>query len=115
MNNIIQFQTINWDLIPRTKHTGEDGIAYWQTIMFVDIRIRIVEYSPNYKANHWCEKGHIIYCLKGQMTTYLKDGTMHIIKEGMSYQTSDNKENPHRSSTIEGCKLFIIDGNFLAR
>jgi purine nucleosidase len=27
----IPFQTIDWSSIPKTEHTGETGIAYWQT------------------------------------------------------------------------------------
>lgn len=109
----IPFETIDWSTIPKTEHIGETGIAYWQTIQLSGLRIRVVEYSPNYFADHWCTKGHIIYCLEGEMISELKDGTKSLLKKGMSYQVTDDDKNPHRSKTENGCKLFIIDGDFL--
>lgn len=109
----IPFETIDWSTIQRTEHKGVTGVAYWQTIQFDGLRIRMVEYSPNYFADHWCTKGHIIYCLEGEMTSELKDGTKSLLKKGMSYHVTDDNINPHRSQTTNGCKLFIIDGDFL--
>jgi len=111
--NTIPFSTVNWDSIPKTEHKGETGIAYWQTVQLESLRIRVVEYSPNYLADHWCAKGHIIYCIEGEMISELKDGSKNILKKGMSYHVTDDNKNPHRSITANGCKLFIIDGNFL--
>lgn len=111
--NIIPFSTVNWDLIPKTEHKGEIGVAYWQIIQLNGLRIRIVEYSAGYLADHWCTKGHIIYCIEGEMVSELKDGTKNLLKKGMSYHVTDDEINPHRSLTTHGCKLFIIDGNFL--
>ena len=74
--------------------------------------MRLVEYSAGYKANHWCKKGHILFCLEGELTTELKDGRQFILKKGMSYQVSDDV-SAHRSSTVTGAKLFIVDGGFL--
>ncbi len=110
---MIPFQITDWENIPKEEHKGETGTSLWQTKAFDGIRVRIVEYSPNYKADHWCDKGHIIYCIDGEMTTTLKDGSTHLLKKGMSYQTSDDKVNPHSSTSIAGCKLFIVDGSFL--
>ena len=73
-----------------------------------DVRIRLVDYSPGYEADHWCIKGHIIYCVEGEMTTELKDGRKITIGKGLMYTVGDDCE-PHRSSTIHGCKLFIVD------
>lgn len=108
----IPFQTIDWKSIPRTEYLGETGLAYWQTMQFDGLRIRYIEYSSNYKADHWCEKGHIVYCLRGEVTNELKDGTKSVLKEGMSYIVSDDLSS-HRSITQRGVELLIIDGDFL--
>ena len=112
MDNNIPFQTIDWKSVPKTEHSGTTGMAYWQTMQFGGLRIRHVEYSINYKADHWCEKGHIVYCLKGEVINELKDGTQSILSEGMSYVVSDDLSS-HRSITKEGVQLLIIDGDFL--
>ena len=102
------FQTLNWSSIPKEEHKGETGVAYWQTQMMNDIRVRMVEYSPGYKADHWCSKGHIIFCTEGEMQTELEDGRILILSKGMCYFVGDNCE-AHRSNTETGCKLFIVD------
>ena len=102
------FQTFDWSSIPRDEHTGETGVAYWQVKMLNDIRIRLVEYSPGYKADHWCKKGHVLYCFDGEMETELEDGQVMKLTAGMCYLVGDNNE-AHRSSTLNGCKLFIVD------
>lgn len=112
MDKNIPFQTINWSKIPKTEHKGESGVAYWQTMQFEGLRIRIVEYSAGYVADHWCEKGHIVYCLEGEVTSELKDGENSILAPGMSYVVSDEL-SAHRSVTKNGVKLLIIDGDFL--
>jgi len=61
------FETIDWNTIEKIKYPGETGYSLWQTIMMSDIRIRIVEYSAGYFANHWCNKGHVIFCVEGAM------------------------------------------------
>lgn len=111
-NSNIPFQTIDWSNIPKTEHKGKTGFAYWQTVQFEGLRIRIVEYSKNYFADHWCEKGHIVYCLEGEVINELKDGTKSVLTPGMSYVVSDELSS-HRSITESGVKLMIIDGDFL--
>lgn len=111
-NPSIPFQTIDWKGVPRTEHKGETGFAYWQTLQFEGLRVRLVEYSENYKADHWCEKGHIVYCLEGEVINELQDGTQSILTSGMSYIVSDDL-SAHRSITKNGVKLLIIDGHFL--
>ena len=108
----IPFQTTDWSSIPAVEHKGETGAAHWKTIQLPGLRIRVVEYSKNYKADHWCEKGHLIYCLEGEMDTELKDGKTVTLKKGMSYQVSDGLSS-HRTSSENGVKLFIVDGDFL--
>lgn len=82
----IPFQTIDWSTIPKSEHKGETGIAYWRTVEFQGLRIRIVEYSEGYIADHWCEKGHIVYCLEGSFINEQKDGSQSLLTPGMSYE-----------------------------
>ncbi|MDB5223110.1 MAG: hypothetical protein JWN83_1777 [Chitinophagaceae bacterium] len=102
------FKTFTWKGIEKVKYKGEKGFATWQTIMMDEIRIRIVEYSAGYRADHWCNKGHVIYCIKGRMKTELQGGRIVKMKKGMTYHVGDDSE-AHRSSSKKGCKLFIVD------
>lgn len=106
--NEIPFGITDWTSIDRSEHKGETGVACWRTQEFNGIRVRMVEYSPGYLADHWCSKGHILLCLEGELHTEMKDGRRFVLKPGMSYQVADNAE-PHRSSTATGAKLFIVD------
>lgn len=104
----IPFGTTEWYAVPATEHAGTTGIARWRTRHFGAIRVRMVEYSPGYAADHWCEKGHILLCLEGELVTELADGRVFTLAPGTSYQVADGAE-PHRSSTAKGAKLFIVD------
>ena len=104
----IPFGTTDWQDVEKTVHPGESGVAYWRTRSFGGIRVRMVEYSPEYLADHWCEKGHILLCLEGELETELQDGRRFVLKPGMSYQVADNAES-HRSRTNTGARLFIVD------
>lgn len=104
----IPFGTTDWSQVTPTEHPGVTGIARWRTREFGGIRVRMVEYSAGYLADHWCETGHILLCLEGELHTELKDGRQFVLKTGMSYQVADGAE-PHRSRTEQGAKLFIVD------
>lgn len=106
--NHIPFETTDWETITPERHEGESGFALWKVKQAGDIRIRLVEYSPGYKADHWCSKGHVIYCIDGSMTTELKDGRKFNLEKGMVYVVGDNIDL-HRSFTKNGVKLFIVD------
>jgi hypothetical protein len=108
----IPFQTLDWSVIPKVEHKGETGSAFWQTIQFLGLRIRIVEYSKGYLADHWCQKGHIVHCLDGDFVSELKDGRKFLLSKGMTYVVSDELSS-HRSMTKNGVKVLIIDGDFL--
>jgi hypothetical protein len=107
MSNI-PFGTTDWSKVERTEHPGESGVALWRTRSFDAIRVRMVEYTPGYVADHWCVKGHILFCIAGELHTELRDGRAFTLTPGMSYQVADNAE-PHRSSTRIGATLFIVD------
>ena len=104
----IPFGTTDWSEIQPTQHAGDTGTAYWRTRNFGDVRVRMVEYTPGYLADHWCVKGHILLCIEGELHTELQDGRTFLLKPGMSYQVADNAE-AHRSSTPCGARLFIVD------
>ena len=108
----IPFQTIDWTLIPKIEHPGESGTAFWQTVQFSGIRVRIVEYSKGYLADHWCQKGHILHCLEGEFVSELQTGEKFSLTKGMTYVVTDELSS-HRSSTEHGVKVMIIDGDFL--
>jgi hypothetical protein len=108
----IPFQNIDWSKVPKTEHPGESGVAWWQTLQFGGLRVRLVEYSDNYKADHWCQKGHIVHCLEGEFITEQESGEEFVLKKGMTYIVSDDMSS-HRSVTRNGVKLLIIDGDFL--
>jgi len=104
----IPFCTTDWAGVETTEHKGENGTSLWHTRQFGDIRVRMVEYSAGYLADHWCSKGHILLCVDGELDTELKDGRKFTLKPGMSYQVADN-DAPHRSSSAVGARLFIVD------
>jgi hypothetical protein len=104
----IPFGTTDWSKVEPTEHKGTTGVATWRTRQFGDVRVRLVHYSADYMADHWCVKGHILFCLDGELHTETKDGRTFVLTAGMSYQVADDCE-PHRSSTAGGTKLFIVD------
>ena len=104
----LPFGVTDWSMVEPTEHPGERGTASWRTRNFGDIRVRMVDYSPGYMADHWCAKGHILLCLEGELQTELEDGRRFILQAGSSYQIADDAER-HRSSTERGAKLFVVD------
>ena len=113
MNHVpIAYQAIDWPSIPRTEHTGETGTSFWQTLQLPGLRIRIVEYSKGYLADHWCRKGHIVHCLEGEFINEQQNGAKTIMSKGMTYVVSDELSS-HRSRTESGATLLIVDGDFL--
>lgn len=107
------FQITDWSNTEISEHKGETGMATIKSVWLGKIQIREIEYSPNYRADHWCGKGHIIYCLEGEYELHLKDGTIHKLAKGSCYQATDNEENPHLAASKSGCKIFVVDGDFL--
>ena len=102
------FTTTDWSTIEPVVYSGIEGSATWQTVYKDDVRIRLVKYSRNYIADHWCDKGHIIFCVDGEMETELKDGRKFTLTQGMMYTVGDDSD-AHRTCTSKGCTLFIVD------
>jgi len=105
----LPFTVTDWAAQPVTVHPGETGQATWRTFNIGDLRVRLVEYSPGYLADHWCDRGHVLYVLEGELVTELQDGRRFTLAPGMSYQVSDHGDAAHRSSTRSGARLFIVD------
>ncbi|MHA4808839.1 DHCW motif cupin fold protein [Flavitalea flava] len=108
----IPFQTVDWSSIEKIEHKGATGTSFWQTLQFEGLRVRIVEYSKDYLADHWCRKGHIVYCLEGEFVSELQNGEKFTLSKGMNYIVSDDLSS-HRSISENGATLLIIDGDFL--
>jgi len=104
----VPFCTIDWSTVAPTEHPGITGKALWRTFEMGNIRVRLVEYTPGYLADHWCNRGHVLLVLEGELVTELSDGRKFVLTPGTSYQVADDA-NPHRSSTEGGAKLFIVD------
>jgi hypothetical protein len=104
----LPFGVVDWNTVERTTHAGVTGEAQWRTRHFGEVRVRLLEYSAGYLANHWCTKGHFLFCLEGELETELADGRRFTLRPGMSYQVADGAE-PHRSSTRTGAKLYVVD------
>lgn len=104
----VPFSTIDWNNIEPTIHPGITGEARWRTYEEGNLRVRIVEYTPGYMADHWCAKGHVLFVLDGELTTELEDGSEFFLSPGTSYQVADDTA-PHRSRTETGAVLFIVD------
>jgi quercetin dioxygenase-like cupin family protein len=104
----VPFHTTDWAQVPTTEHRGTTGVATWRTIEVGNLRVRMVEYSAGYRADHWCERGHVLLVLDGELETELGDGSRVVLRAGTSYQVADGASR-HRSATASGARLFIVD------
>jgi len=104
----LPFGTVDWSEVESTTHSGTRGEARWRTRQFGDVRVRMLDYSAGYEADHWCSKGHFLLCLEGELDTDLADGRTFRLLPGMSYQVADGAE-AHRSRTRNGARLFVVD------
>jgi len=104
----LPFAAVDWDQVASETHSGERGTATSRTFVSGALRARMVEYSAGYLADHWCRKGHVVLCLRGEFVSEHQDGSSHRVREGMVYIVGDDMA-PHRSSTTNGATLFIVD------
>jgi quercetin dioxygenase-like cupin family protein len=104
----LPFMTTDWKTVPETTHPGESGVATWRTVEAGDIRVRMVEYSAGYLADHWCSRGHVLLVLEGELVAELEDGRAVTLTPGMSFQVA-NDDVPHRARSLTGARLFIVD------
>jgi quercetin dioxygenase-like cupin family protein len=104
----VPFQPVDWAHIAPSRHPGDPGEAAWRTFAAGNVRARIVEYSPGYVADHWCERGHVVFVLEGELVTELRDGRSFTAGPGQGYVVRDG-DGAHRSRTTRGARLFIVD------
>jgi len=104
----IPFQSIDWSQIAPTSHPGAPGVATWRTLEVGNVRVRKVEYSAGYVADHWCERGHVLLVQGGELVTELSDGRCFTLGAGDTYVVADG-DGAHRSSSPRGARLFIVD------
>jgi hypothetical protein len=112
-NEKVPYLAVDWSAVTRDEHKGTTGRSFWKTVQLLGLRIRIVEYSPGYLADHWCQKGHIVHCLEGEFVNEQENGETTVMSKGMTYVVSDNASS-HRSRTEHGATLLIVDGDFLS-
>ena len=108
--NICNFAplSVQWEKISSEKVVGESGYVISKTQIVGEIKVRIVEYSHSYLADHWCDKGHIVFVIEGELIIEHKNGSSYNIKKGMSYFVGDNSM-PHKAKSNSGAKVFIVD------
>ena len=105
----LPFTVTDWSGVLPTHHPGEQGEAIWRTFEVGDLRVRLVEYGPGYLADHWCDRGHVLFVIEGELVCELQDGRKFTLGPGMSYQVSNHGDSAHRSQTATGAKIFIVD------
>ena len=105
----VPFCTTDWSNIEPAEHKGEKGTSFWRTFEAGNIRVRMIEFSPGYKADHWCGRGHVLFVLEGELISELKEGGKFKLDSGMSFQVADDDDNPHRVFTEKGAKVFVVD------
>ena len=104
----LPFSVTNWPEVAGEEHPGTTGVATWRTRQFGPVRVRVVDYSPDYLADHWCQKGHFLLVTAGELITELADGRVFTLTAGMGYQVADGAE-AHRSRSRGGATLFVVD------
>lgn len=105
----IPFTVTDWEKIPAVEYPGETGTSFWHIFQSQDLRVRIVEYSPDFKSDHFCPRGHVLLVLDGELFIRLKDGQESRLTHGMSFQAGDDEENPHLAYSKTGARVFIVD------
>lgn len=105
----VSFAITDWEKIKPVEYKGEFGTSFWRTFESGNIRVRIVDYSPGFKSDHYCNRGHILLVLEGKLYIKLKDGQTFLLDKGMSFQVEDDETNPHLVYTENGAKVFIVD------
>ena len=100
--------SFDWNIIPTQKNNGKTGFCLIRTHTLGEIKIRHIEYSANYSADHWCDKGHIVFIIDGELRIEHKDNSIHTLHGGMTYLIGDNTL-AHKAKSEFGAKALIID------
>lgn len=105
----VPFSVTDWETLPAVEHKGESGTSFWRTFEAGNLRVRVVDYSPGFRSDHWCPRGHVLYVLNGEVTIALKDGREFVLKAGTSFQAEDDQVNPHLAWSVSGARVFLVD------
>lgn len=100
---------IDWRDVALAEIPGEMSSALARTHENGDLRLRAVDYGSGYLADHWCDRGHVIYVLEGELELELQDGRSVRLQPGMSVHVSDHGDAAHRVRSEPGAKVFILD------
>ena len=60
-------------------------------------------------AGQAVKRGDVLFILEGSIVSELKDGSKRELTPGKGYVASDDPQNPHRSYSENGAKMFIVD------
>ena len=99
----------DWSKVPASVHPGEKGNATMRVRQVGDIQLRLVDYSPQYVADHWCHKGHIVFVVAGRLVIEHQHGFKYDLTPGKSYHVADGDGPPHRVLSEDGATIFIVD------
>jgi hypothetical protein len=99
----------NWAQLPASARPGESGVAMVRMHQVGDVRLRLVAYSTNYVADHWCHKGHVVFVLAGELLIEHRRGPWYTLTPGISYHVGEGDEPPHRARSEKGATVFIVD------
>lgn len=105
----VPFNITEWNELEPIEHKGEVGTSFWRTFEEGNIRVRLVDYFPGFRSDHWCSRGHVLLVLEGELAIQLKDGSEFLLTSGTSFQVEDDDSNPHFAFTEKGAKVFIVD------
>jgi len=105
----VPFTCTDWETIDRTEVPGEEGTSWHRVQTFGDLRVRVVEYAPGFRSDHYCPRGHVLQVLEGRLDILLQDGTVHELTAGKGFIAGDDEENPHLAFTATGATVFIVD------
>jgi quercetin dioxygenase-like cupin family protein len=99
---------LDWSELQSDRTAGVNGYAIIKTRETAGLRLRQVEYSAAYEADHWCEKGHLIHVLQGELLLEYSNGSTQNICEGMTCVLGDNAA-AHKAKSFAGAVVLIVD------
>jgi quercetin dioxygenase-like cupin family protein len=105
----VPFAVTDWNRVSAIEHKGRAGTSFWRSFEEGCLRVRVVDYSPGFEADHWCPRGHILYVLEGELRIALKSGAVHKLGRGMSFAAGNDESDPHLASSPSGARVFIVD------
>ncbi len=103
------FTTVSLAAVDAKSEAGETGRSLSRSYEHAGMRLRLVEYGPNYLADHWCDRGHVFHLMAGEITLELKDGRSFALNAGDAFIVSDFGDSPHRVRSQNGGSAFILD------